>query len=61
MREEVKHEEGLAVARRYAGWHIGDQGWADQIVNAYLNPEIASADMDADGVPKQTGLIHRWE
>lgn len=33
------HEAGLKAARAYAGWHLGYRSWADNIVNAYLNPQ----------------------
>lgn len=30
---------GVAAARAYAHWHLGDPSWADHILNAYFNPE----------------------
>lgn len=33
--------QGLAAARRVAGYEIGDPSWADLIVAAYLNPAEA--------------------
>lgn len=33
--------EGLRAARAYAGWHLGYRSWADNIINAYLNPGAA--------------------
>lgn len=53
---EPTHEERLAAARRYAGWHIGSQSWADHIIDAYLNPKKAHSALDRDGVPQRTGL-----
>jgi hypothetical protein len=41
-------EAGLAVARRYARWHLGDPAWANRIIRAYLNPEEAQALLDAE-------------
>lgn len=46
------HEAGMVAARRYAGWEIGDTGWAAGIVSAYLNPEQTMADLDKDGAPR---------
>lgn len=40
--------EGLAAARRYARWHIGDRSWADLILNAYQNPEVTNTQLDED-------------
>ena len=46
----AEHQTGLAVARRWAAWHIGGSGdWADQIIHAYLNPAEAAAELDEDG------------
>lgn len=39
MAERVPDQEGLKVARRLSRWYIGYPGWADRIVDAYLNPE----------------------
>lgn len=33
------NQSGLLAARRYSHWNIGDRLWADQIINAYLNPD----------------------
>lgn len=33
--------KGLAAARAVAGWHLGYREWADQLIDAYLNPEAA--------------------
>lgn len=46
-----EHEAGLAAARRYADWHIGDASWAAGIIEAYLNPATAEAKLDEDGAP----------
>jgi hypothetical protein len=35
----------LAVARRVAGYYIGDSSWADLLIDAYLNPERALTDL----------------
>lgn len=56
MRDEREHEEGLAAARRLAGWEIGDKNWADLIIRAYLNPAEANALLDADNAPQRTGV-----
>lgn len=39
---------GLIAARRYAHWHIGDKGWANEIINAYLNPDEAHQQLDEE-------------
>lgn len=39
------HEERLAVARKYAGWHLGYSSWADNIVRAYLHPEVVAKEL----------------
>lgn len=39
---------GLAAARRFAGWEIGDAAWADKIIEAYLNPKAAQSRLDAE-------------
>jgi hypothetical protein len=44
----VAERDALIVARRVARWHIGDPSWADLIVNAYLNPDAAMAQLQAD-------------
>ena len=44
--------EGLAVARRKAGWELGDPSWADVILAAYLNPADADEEMDMEDVPR---------
>lgn len=46
-----EHKAGLAVARRYAAWHIGDPAWAQFIIEAYLDPAGAAAALDEDGAP----------
>lgn len=44
-----EHQAGLAVARRWAAWHIGGTGdWADQIIHAYLNPAEVAAELDEE-------------
>lgn len=40
--------EGLAAARRYARWYIGDSTWADQIINAYNTPAETNATIDKE-------------
>lgn len=37
------HDEGMRVARKWAGWYLGSPSWADDIVNAYLNPASVDA------------------
>lgn len=56
MSEKEPDPIGLKAAKRYAGWHIGDAQWAESIIYAYLNPERANEDMDAEDVPKRTGV-----
>ncbi len=34
-------ETGLAAARAWSTWHLGDPQWASDIVWAYLNPDEA--------------------
>jgi hypothetical protein len=34
-------ENGLRAARAVAGWHLGYPSWADKLIGAYLNPEVA--------------------
>lgn len=46
-----EHKAGLAVARRYAAWHIGDPAWAQFIIEAYLDPAGAADALDEDGAP----------
>lgn len=50
-------DAGLAAARRFAGWEIGDPYWANRIIEAYLHPEETNATLDADGVPAKTGTF----
>lgn len=50
--ESPEHAAGLAVARRAAAWHIGDPHWADQIIEAYLNPAEVGQQLDEDGAPR---------
>ena len=40
--------EGLAAARRYARWHLGDPAWASEILEAYMNPAEANARLDKE-------------
>lgn len=37
--------KGLLVARQVAGYYIGDPSWAELIIRAYLNPEVAAAEL----------------
>jgi len=39
---------GLAAARRYARWHIGDGYWADAILSAYNNPGATNRQLDEE-------------
>ena len=41
-------KEGIAAARRFARWHLGDPNWADQIIRAYTNPSEANAMLDEE-------------
>lgn len=49
--DSPEHATGLAVARRYAAWHIGDPSWAEGIIAAYTDPAKAAAELDEDGAP----------
>lgn len=57
MTEQKIDPEGLAAARRLAGWEIGDPSWADTIIYAYLSPVETHERLDADGVPLRTGTF----
>lgn len=46
------HDAGMAAARRFAAWNIGDDAWAAELIDAYLNPERAMAALDEDGAPR---------
>lgn len=35
-------QAGIQAARAYCGWYLGDKSWADNIIDAYLNPEAAT-------------------
>jgi hypothetical protein len=39
---------GLAAARAVSQWYIGDPSWANTLIDAYLNPERALAELEAD-------------
>jgi hypothetical protein len=39
---------GIAAARRYARWHLGDSAWADYILRAYNNPAVTNAALDKE-------------
>lgn len=56
MADRELNQEGLRAARRLAGWEIGDAGWADIILAAYMDPEGTNARLDADDVPQRTGV-----
>lgn len=56
MTQNKPDPEGLAAARRLAGWELGYTAWADKIIEAYLNPEAAHARLDADEAPAATGI-----
>ena len=61
MSDDVRMDEaGLEAARRYAGWELGDGGWADSIIDAYLNPKAANARMDEKDVPLRTGTFRSF-
>lgn len=40
--------EGLAAARKIAGYHIGDPSWANVIIDAYLHPSEALAELEEE-------------
>lgn len=48
------HEERMKAAREYAGWHLGHPSWADNIVNAYLDPAMARAQVRASRAQYET-------
>ena len=59
--KRVPDEAGLYAARRKAGWELGYPGWADSIIDAYLNPEAANKRMDAEDIPVRTGTYRsQW-
>ncbi len=35
------HDDRIRVARKVAGWHLGDAEWADLILIAYFDPAMA--------------------
>jgi len=39
---------GVAAARRYARWHLGDSAWAGEILRAYQNPDAANRELDKE-------------
>lgn len=41
------NEEGLAAARKFAQWEIGDSSWANLILKAYFDPAYAHRHVDA--------------
>lgn len=40
--------EGMQAARRYAAWHLGDAGWAGEIIYAFENPEWTNKQLDEE-------------
>lgn len=42
------NEKGLRAARQYAQWYIGDPSWANNIIDAYLNPDEAMENLRAE-------------
>lgn len=47
--EPADHEERMDIARRTAYWYIGDEGWADTILDAYReDPTVAEARLAAE-------------
>lgn len=44
-----EHEAGLAAARRWADWNVGDASWADSIIAAYLSPAETQAKLTEEG------------
>jgi hypothetical protein len=40
--------DGLSAARAVAGWELGDPGWANVLIRAYLNPAEAMTKLEAD-------------
>jgi hypothetical protein len=41
----MPEQKGIQAARAVAGWHLGYRSWADTLVDAYLNPERALANL----------------
>lgn len=48
-----EHSAGMAAARRYAAWHIGDPHYANLIIDAYLEPVEAHGRLDDEGAPEE--------
>lgn len=47
--EPEDHAARLDVARRTAHWHIGDETWADILIEAYLeDPAVSEAALAAE-------------
>jgi hypothetical protein len=51
VRDTTPQREGLAAARRWAEWNLGDPAQADAIVRAYLDAQTVNAELDAEGAP----------
>jgi hypothetical protein len=43
------HHQRMAAARRWAQWELGNPGWADYIMEAYMDPDYAHEALDAYG------------
>lgn len=50
--QPADHEERMSAARRVAQWRLGDGAWADEIVEAYRDPDAAHEYMDREDVPE---------
>lgn len=45
----VDHEQRMQVVRRAAQWHLGSEGWAGELIGAYLYPRAISEHLDDEG------------
>lgn len=55
------HESRLAVARRRSAWELGDPSWADLVLDAYLDPETATDELDAVDAPSAEEVASRGQ
>lgn len=40
--------EGYDAMRAFARWHLGDNGWANHLLSAYLNPEATMRHLEEE-------------
>lgn len=48
MSDDTIDPKGLDAARRYATWHLGHPEWADNILEAYFNPDTTNHQIDKE-------------